>query len=557
MEVNSELQMPNAALTLAELGGLGIVCWVLSRLGGLVLGALAQLEVSEGKLLMGEERLAAVRRQWGRAVKLVGGIGALAVVGYNAWLTVAGYNAPELVVDQVTRQPPPSAQDVALRAAQLLGTLILLKLLAWLAAQFREWMVERLIAAEVVRVADERVERIGEHLMALVRAGLWLLGAILVMGILNAPEATVYWVGFAFTLGVVWGLVRLISDSLEAAIEAIYQGLMISQRVGEWASEAQQEMTRLVQALKFALRWAVYIGAAAYVVRSAPLGAQAYEVATQVMQAAGIIVGSQVFLAVAMVVIAGLGRDEETDGTIAARRRETMLPMIGSLLRYAVYFIAGVMALQVLGVDVTAILAGAGIVGLAIGFGAQSLVGDIISGFFILFEGCYMVGDWIEVAGQEGTVEAITLRTTSVRARDGRLHIVPNGEIKEIANYSKQYVNAVVDVGVSYEGDLEKALGVLEQIGLEAERDISEVTGPPETRVRDFGGSEIALRLIVPVEPGRHRGVASELRRRIKASFDAQGVEIPFARQVVILQTPEGEAVRELPVRLLGGDGGQ
>jgi len=557
MQVTPELLMPNAALTLAELVVLGIVSWVLSRLGGLVIGALAQLEVSEGKLLMGEERVATVRRQWGRAVKLVGGIGALAVVGYNAWLTVAGYNAPELVVEQVTRRPPPSAQDVAARAGQLLGTLILLKLLAWLAAQFREWMVERLIAAEVVRVADERVERIGEHLMALVRAGLWLLGAILVMGILNAPEATVYWVGFAFTLGVVWGLVRLISDSLEAAIEAIYQGLMISQRVGEWASEAQQEMTRLVQALKFALRWAVYIGAAAYVVRSAPLGAQAYGVATQVMQAAGIIVGSQVLLAVAMVVIAGLGRDEETDGTIAARRRETMLPMVGSLLRYAVYFIAGVMALQVLGVDVTAILAGAGIVGLAIGFGAQSLVQDIISGFFILFEGCYMVGDWIEVAGQEGTVEAITLRTTSVRARDGRLHIVPNGEIKEIANYSKQYVNAVVDVGVSYEGDLEKALGVLEQIGLDAERDISEVTGPPETRVRDFGGSEIALRLIVPVEPGRHRGVASELRRRIKASFDAQRVEIPFARQVVILQTPEGEAVRELPVRLLGGDGGQ
>ncbi len=551
MEFKSELLMPNAALTLVELLIIGIVSWLLVRVGGLVIGALAQLEVTEGKAMMGEERTKLLRAQWVRAVKLLGGLGALTAVAYNAWLMVEGYNAPELVVQQLKRQPLPSAQDLAVGAAEVVGVLILLKLIGWIGAQLRQWMVERLIAAEVVRVEDERLESIGHHFMALVRAFLWLLGATLLLEIFNAPEAAIHWVSFAVMLAVVWCLVQLISDSLDAAIDAIYQGLMISQRIGEWAADARQEMVRLVRALKLALRWAVYIGALAYVVRTAALSPKVYDIADRVIQAAAIIVGAQVALAFAMVIVAGLGRQDEGDTTAAARRRETMLPLVGSLLRYVVYFVAGVMALQVLGVDVTAILAGAGIVGLAIGFGAQSLVQDVLSGFFTLFEGCYLVGDYIEVAGQEGTVEAITLRTTSVRARDGRLYIIPNGEIKEIANYSKDYVNAVVDVGVSYEGDLEQALEVLEQVGMDAERDLAEVTGPPETRVRDFGGSEIALRLTVPVEPGRHRRVASELRRRIKASFDAQGVEIPFARQVVILQTPEGEAVRELPVRLV------
>jgi len=551
MEFKSELLMPNAALALAELLIIGILSWLLVKVGALVIGALAQLEVSEGKRLMGEERMKLMRSQWVRGVKLLGGIGALAVVAYNAWLTVNGYNAPELVVEQFQRQPLPAVHEFAVGAAEVIGVLILLRLIAWIGAQFRGWLVEQLAAAEVVRVEDERLELIGHHFMALVRAALWLLGAMLLLEIFSAPEAAVHWVGFAVTLGVVWCLVRLISDSLDAAIDAIYQGLMISQRIGEWAAQAQQEMTRLMRALKLALRWAVYIGALAYVVRTAALDPKLYDIANRVIQAAAIIVGAQVLLAGAMVVVAGLGRQEEGDTTAAARRRETMLPLVGSLLRYVVYFVAAVMALQVLGQDVTAILAGAGIVGLAIGFGAQSLVQDVLSGFFTLFEGCYLVGDYIEVAGQEGVVEAITLRTTSVRARDGRLYIIPNGEIKEIANYSKDYVNAVVDVGVSYEGDLEQALEVLEQVGMEAERDLAEVTGPPATRVRDFGGSDIALRLVVPVEPGRHRRVASELRRRIKAAFDAQGVEIPFARQVVILQTPEGEAVRELPVRLV------
>ncbi len=326
---------------------------------------------------------------------------------------------------------------------------------------------------------------------------------------------------------------------------------MIAHLLGEWVDDAPADMPRVLASLKLAMRWAVYIGAVGFVLRNAPLGASAYDLSLKAVKATAILVAAQLLLVTAMIIIARYSSGREEDTSLATKKRETMLPLIGSLLRYLIYFVAIVMALDTVGVQVAPILAGAGVVGLAIGFGAQSLVQDVISGFFTLFEGIYMVGDYVEMASIEGTVEALTLRTTSIRSRDGRLNTIPNGEIRQVTNYSKSYINAVVDVGVSYEGDLEHAMAVLERVGNDARSDIADITGPARVRVTDFGSSDVPLRLVVPVRPGKHWDVACKLRRRIKLVFDEQGVEIPFSRQVIILQTPEGEAVRELPVRML------
>ena len=220
-------------------------------------------------------------------------------------------------------------------------------------------------------------------------------------------------------------------------------------------------------------------------------------------------------------------------------------------MRYTIYFIATVMALQTMGLNVTAILGGAGIVGVALGFGAQKLVEDVISGFFILFEGGYMVGDFIELGDVSGTVEELTLRETTIRRPDGALAIMRNGQMDGVINDSKVYVKAVVDVGVSYEGDLNHAITVLERVALEAQEELEAIIGLPMVRVIAFNGSDIGLRLLVPVVGGNHAEVASELRRRVKTSFDAEGVEIPFARQVLIFQSGDGEPLSEFPVRLL------
>jgi len=548
VSVKTALLMPNAALALAELIVLGALAWLLIRIARVLVRGLGEVPTATGECLLEEGSRELLSEHITRTIKLLAGIAAIGVVAYNAWVTALGYSSADLLTQATVGNPALAPRALAITAAQIIGILVLLRLLSWLGAKLRAWIVARLKSAAVVRVADTRVDMLGCHFAHLITAALWLVGGLMIASVLDLPDTAVYWLSFVLSLAVILALVRLISDSLDAAVDAIHEGLPPPATADD---RGRRQVARIVGSVKGALRWSVYIAAGAHVLRTAPLGRAAYNLSSSIIRAAGIIVLAQLVLAAGMAVIARLAAGSASDTEAVRQRRETMLPLISSLLRYVVYFVAGVMALQMLGVDVTAILAGAGIAGLAIGFGAQSLVQDIIAGFFTLFDAEYMVGDYVEVAGTEGTVEAITLRETSVRRRDGALAIIPNGEIKQVINYSKRFVRAVVDVGVSYEGDLERALAVLEQVGRDAGADIPDITGPPGLRVRDFNDSDIGLRMSVPVRPGMHWDVACELRRRVKLAFDEQSIEIPFSRHVVILQTPEGEPVRELPVRLV------
>ncbi|HMQ22625.1 MAG TPA: mechanosensitive ion channel family protein, partial [Planctomycetota bacterium] len=219
------------------------------------------------------------------------------------------------------------------------------------------------------------------------------------------------------------------------------------------------------------------------------------------------------------------------------QRRATIVPLIESSLKYIVYVNAAFLVLGQLGIDPTPFLAGAGIVGLAIGLGAQGLVNDMVSGFFILFEDYYLVGDYIAALAAEGTVERIDLRTTRIRDTSGRLHILRNGQIESVVNYSKVYTFAVVDVGAAYETDLDRAYAALERCG---ERlGLGDGNVLEATRVmglQAFGESELTLRTVTRVKPGSHLQVERALRKIIKEVFDEEGIEIPYARRVLILQ---------------------
>lgn len=549
--MSPELLLPNAALALAELIVLGAISWVAIRVTRLVLNALAQMEPVEGRPLMGEQRRDDLAAHLVRYIKFLSGLGALAIVGYNVWLTAAGFSGPDLIVEHLAHISPRQAW---LATGEIVALLVLLRLLSWLGQQFRGWVVDRLKAAEVVRVADERVETLGAHLRHLIDAALWLAGAVVTVSVLELSDTTAYWVRFVFSLPVIWALVRLISDSLDVAIDAIHEGLRTSDRAGGH-TRGQQQVYQILGSVKFALRWSVYVAAAAYLIHAAPLGPAAFEFSNNLIRAVTIVVIAQIVLAFGMAVLSHIAAGAEGDPATVRQRRETMMPLLASALRYVIYFIAIVMVLHEFNVDVRAILAGAGIAGIALGFGAQSLVQDVIAGFFTLFDAEYMVGDYIAVGDVEGTVEAITLRETSIRRRDGALAIIPNGQINEVINYSKRYVRAVVDVGVSYEGDLDHAVRVLEEIGRDARKEIADITGPPTVRVVGFNASDIGLRLSVPVRAGRHWDVACQLRHKIKVTFDAEGVEIPFSRHVVILQTADGEPIQELPIRLVDDRG--
>ena len=169
----------------------------------------------------------------------------------------------------------------------------------------------------------------------------------------------------------------------------------------------------------------------------------------------------------------------------------------------------------------------------------------MVSGFFILFEEHFLVGDFIQIGNAGGIVESIDLRTTRIRDNAGRHHIIRNGQITDLVHYSKEYTNAVVEVGVAYESDLNTVFDVLKRTGerLKAENEmVLEATSVKG--IDNFGESEMLIRTVTRVKPGCHLNVERDFRKRIKDAFDAQGIEIPYARRVLIMQS--GDSSNEL-----------
>ncbi len=213
----------------------------------------------------------------------------------------------------------------------------------------------------------------------------------------------------------------------------------------------------------------------------------------------------------------------------------TLVPLLESILRYVIYFTAAVMILDRLHFNVAALLASAGIAGIAIGFGAQHLIRDIVAGFFLIFEGLVQVGDLIRVGEITGDVERVNLRTTQVRRFSGELVTIPNGVIQQLGNMNRGFMRAIVQVGVAYEADLERAMAIMHRAGeaWTVERP-DDVLGPPQVQgIMEFGASDVRVRLIVMVKPAAYGSAEPELRRRLKAAFDAEGIEIPYPKSVV------------------------
>jgi len=215
-------------------------------------------------------------------------------------------------------------------------------------------------------------------------------------------------------------------------------------------------------------------------------------------------------------------RGEEAPSFRVVRSR-TVVSLLMNLTHWVFGFILIVTVLRELGVDVRALLVSAGVVGVAIGLGAQSLVKDIITGFFILFEGLIAVGDTVEAGNFRGTIEAIGLRVTKLRLLDGALRVIPNGELTTFTNFSAGWARVVVDVAVPKDVPVAQALEVLEEVGKGWAGDSGAALETPQAQgIIRFSGDDMVLRLLVKVDPARRFDAEVELRRRIKETFDRE-----------------------------------
>jgi small conductance mechanosensitive channel len=225
----------------------------------------------------------------------------------------------------------------------------------------------------------------------------------------------------------------------------------------------------------------------------------------------------------------------EVTSVRAEQRITALTSVLRSVVSFVIWLIAGFLVLGEVGLDIAPLLAGAGVLGVALGFGSQALVRDFLSGLFILVEDQFGVGDIVDLDLQtSGTVEAVSLRTTRLRSVDGTVWHVPNGDIRRVGNKSQLWSRALLDVEVAYDTNIDLAKRVIKRVADELWVERDDILEEPEVwGVEDLGPNAVVLRLVVKTRPSEQYDVSRELRERIKAAFDAEGIEIPFAQQTV------------------------
>lgn len=216
------------------------------------------------------------------------------------------------------------------------------------------------------------------------------------------------------------------------------------------------------------------------------------------------------------------------------KKLTTVMEVIKNLVRVLLYFIGLTTILDIFHINMTGILTAAGIGGLAIGFGAQSLVKDVITGSFILFENQYSVGDHVEIKGFEGIVEELGLRVTKIRDFSGELHIIPNGEISIVTNKNRGNIRSIVNVNIAYEENIDRSVRVLQDMCKEMDSQHGQILEPEVLGVNKLGDHGIEISIKIMSKPLFQYQNERDMKRAIKETLEKEGIEIPYSRLVVL-----------------------
>ncbi len=533
--------LPRAlALVGVEIAVVVAVCVLLGLLARLVLGRAAAIPA----LNRHPERVAGARRQVRLTLVLLGlGLG-VGVVGLNAYLVYLGHDPYLRTVAWINAIPSGFWLDLALGVAKVVGLMIAARILIRLVRRLLAAAAERAKAYEGIRANDESVEEFFASLAAILANAIRFLVVIAAVSLLGLPgaAATYLLVGLNIYLIVTVGL--LVVKAVAAVVDSLDALSKKYSSPDNWLRHYDR-LGNLMPLLRRCLEYVIYVTAATLVVLQLSFIERFAVLGPQLTKVIGIFFISRVVIEIGKLLIDRSQQDQKHLTEQERKQRQTLVPVAKSAMKYVVFFVAFVLALDALNLDPTPLLAGAGILGIVVGFGAQPLINDLVSGFFILSENLYLVGDYIETGSGRGVVESIDIRTTRLRDPGGQQHILRNGQIGDIVNFSKRYTYAEVEVGVDYETDLDHAYRVLEEVGRQISQEHPDVLEAMKVLgLQNFGESELLLRTVTRVKPGCHLKVARDLRKRIKEAFDREGIEIPFARRVLIIKNDDG---REAP----------
>ncbi len=449
----------------------------------------------------------------------------LGVLGVNGYQLYLGNDLRQFTLDLIARIPPGFWLNLSIRLTALLIIGYVAKKVIRLLERLLSQLRDRAMEYRRLRSNDRSVKRFFDRLNRIQHALVWVLVAYAAIRLLKIPPPIpdLLMVGLRVYLIISVGL--LIVNAVAAIVDSL-DGLSQQYAESTGLVSYYQHLRHLIPLLRRTLEYIVYASVATLVLTQLEFISHLAKYGPGVIQGIGIFFLSRVAIELVNLLIDRTYLNDELPEQ-ERQRNETIFPIVKSILSGIIYFFAVVLIMRGLGFDPIPLLAGAGILGVVVGLGAQPLVNDIVSGFFIIFEDTFQVGDFIRTGDARGTVEAIALRTTRVRSPDGELHILRNGSLGNVINYSRQYTHAIVSVGVARESDIDSAYAVLETIGkefAESHPDVMEATRIEG--IEEFSGLGATIRTRTRVEPGQHDRIARALRQKIKHAFDAEGIEL-------------------------------
>jgi small conductance mechanosensitive channel len=463
----------------------------------------------------------------------IGGAGALA---YTLWQ----HEDLQPRLDELTAQ---LTEDAVLAIVRSAGVVCLFLLAFWVLKVAGRRVIARVRDRMSPRDLGERqqvfLDRFFVHLPSVVNLSL----AYALLGLATEAfqlSALLRW----FFITAVYALLLIAGGrALVALVHFLTERLLASwehKTTGSKLEEYYAALRRLLPIVQRSIEAIVYVSVATLLVHRFETLEPFSPYGPLLIRVISMFLAASVLVEVVRVLVAKLLLTAPSAADDAQRRRVTFVRLIQNIAKYIIYFCISMMVLKDLGVDPTPILAGAGIVGLTVGLGAQKIVQDLLAGLLLLFEDQLLQGDYIRIGDTEGTVEQVSLRITRVRDRLGRLHILRNGEVQNVINYSRGWTLAVVEMNVAYEDDLATALRVIGEIiaRLPAALPDHVVEAPQIKGIETIGESSLGIRIEAKVAPGSHFDVKRTLNRMLVEGFQANHLEIPYPKAVEIAFDP-------------------
>lgn len=518
----------NALIILAEVSLVIIIFLVLIWL----VGKLSKLLIKYPLFKIEAQQVKMMRRNITGLLLLTGLVLCILIVGVNFFLIYQGKDLQKYTLDLIRLIPPRFWLALAVGMAQSIGAVILAAIALALIKYCLKLANTRAKNLDSSTTDDESIDAFFAELYKRIKWGswLWIIGCCSLF--LNLPAVISDYIFVALRIYLIIAVGLLIIKAA-AAIVDILDALSIRYSSPDNLLRFYDRLRHLIPFLKRCLELILYTCIAILVTQQIQLIANLSDLGLRIIKIITLIFLSRVFYDVVYLLAEELVFKEKKLTERQRSRRLTLIPLFRSILQYLIYFTVGVSILYTLDIDPTPILAGAGIIGLAVGFGAQELVNDMVCGFFILFENYYLVGDYIEAGNVEekvveGTVEAIELRTTRLRHPNGQLQIIRNGAIGSVINYSKEYIFAVVEVCVPYNANLAQVYQVVEEVGQELKANYPDVLEPTQVDgVESLGESNLLLQTLTKAKPGKHLQIQRILRKMFMDTLRSEGILCP------------------------------